>query len=228
MALNVITWLWGQKYGVSDVARLRKACLEYLRCDHRFHLFTDRPSAGYPSSVQTHAISDPALCGQGCLCRLRMFDPDWQQHYKLEGKIISLDLDLVLTGEIDYLFAGDSSFKILHGANAVNPNPFNASVMMLRSGQHADVWNDFSVQAVEAVPYYAFPDDQNWIHHKLPDADGWQVGKESGIYAFQKPGWPVGTMALPEDARIVTFIGHRKPQQYQYLPWMQKYWTAAA
>ena len=228
MALNVITWLWGQKYGVADVARLAKATGIYLRCDHRFHCFTDRPGASYPSAVEVHAISDPALCERNCFCRLRMFDSNWQDWYKLHGKIISLDLDLVITGEIDHLFTGDATFKILQGANASNPCPYNASVMMLRSGHHAEVWNTFSPREALKIPFYEFPDDQGWIHHKLPHADGWQAGSSSGIYAFMKPGWPAGTMALPDDARIVTFIGHRKPHQFKNLPWMQKYWTEAA
>ena len=228
MALNIITWLWGNKYGAHDVARLAKVCRIHLRADHRFHLFTDRPGVGYPSAIDVHSISDPVLCARSCFCRLRMFDPVWQQWYGMEGKMISLDLDLVITGEIDYLFADDTTFKILQGANASNPNPFNASVMMLRSGEHAEVWRDFSREAAAKAPYYEFPDDQGWIWHKLPQAVGWKVGAASGIYAFQKPGWPAGTMTLPDDARIVTFIGHRKPQQFAYLPWMQKYWTAAA
>jgi len=157
-----------------------------------------------------------------------MFDPVWQDWHGLQGKIISLDLDLVITGEIDHLFAGNSTFKILHGANASNPNPFNASIMMLRSGEHGEVWNTFSYRDALKTRYHEFPDDQGWIWHKLPQADGWKVGSASGIYAFQKPGWPAGTLDLPDDARIVTFIGRRKPQQFQNLPWIRKYWTAAA
>jgi hypothetical protein len=228
MAVNIITWLWGNKYGGYDVVRLAKACRKHFRGDHRFHLFTDRPGAGYPPIVAVHPISDPALCGRACLCRLRMFDPVWQQGYNFDGQIISLDLDLVITGELDPLFADDATFKILHGANAANPNPFNASVMMLRSGEHAAVWNEFSYEALLQTRFYEFPDDQGWIWHKLPQADGWQVGSASGIYAFQKPGWPIGKVELPADARIVTFIGHRKPQQFPQVPWIRKYWTAVA
>jgi len=167
------------------------------------------------------------LCGRHCFCRLRMFDPVWQGWHGIDGKIIALDLDVIITGEIDHLFAGDATFKILKGANASNPNPFNASVMMLRTRHHSEVWTDFNIDHAGAIPFHEFPDDQGWIHHKLPRADGWQVGA-SGIYAFQKPGWPKGRDDLPDDARIVTFIGKRKPQQFGHLPWIRKHWTAAA
>jgi hypothetical protein len=227
MALNVITWLWGSKYGTRDVIRLANAVEDQLRCEHRFYLFTDRSHFGLPSRVRVCAISDPMLCARHCFCRLRMFDPVWQGWHGIDGKIISLDLDVIITGEIDHLFAGDASFKILKGANASNPNPFNASVMMLHSGAHAEVWTDFSIERARDIPYHEFPDDQGWIHHKLPWADGWSVGT-SGIYAFKKPGWPRGQDDLPDDARIVVFIGSRKPQQFEHVPWIRKYWTAAA
>jgi hypothetical protein len=229
MALNIITWLWGDKYGTKDVSRLANAAANYLRCDHRFYLFSDRRHFGLPSHIRVSAISDPNLCARHCFCRLRMFDPIWQGWHGMDGKIISLDLDVIITGEIDYLFAGDESFKILKGANASNPNPFNASIMMLQGGAHADVWADFDIDHAGAIPYHEFPDDQGWINYKLPGAAGWQVGAASGIYAFKKPGWPSGQGdELPDDARIVTFIGSRKPQQFEYLPWIRKYWTAAA
>jgi len=138
----------------------------------------------------------------------------------------SLDLDLALTGRLDDLLVTDSTFKILKGANAVNPNPFNCSVMLLRAGAHPEVWTDFSLEKANAVPFHEFPDDQGWIWHKLPNADTWPVGAESGIYGFHKPGWPQGiyNYGLPNDARIVAFIGKRKPEMYSGLSWMKKYW----
>lgn len=227
MAYTIITWLWGKKYASRDVARLANACRENFSPEHRFHVFTDQ-YIQLPG-VYAHAISDPGLCERSCFCRLRMFDPIWQEWYGFDGKIISLDLDIIITGAIDHLFAGDTTFRILRGANATNPNPYNASVMMLRAGHHADIWSDFSIEAADKIQRYDWADDQGWIWHKFGNkADGWQAGKASGIYAFQKPGWPSGTLTLPEDARIVTFIGSRKPQQFQYLPWVQKHWTEAA
>ena len=68
-------------------------------------------------------------------------------------------------------------------------------------------------------------DDQGWIHHMMPSAAGWKGGKESGIYAFKKPGWPPHTFNLPQGARIVAFIGKRKPIMYERLPWVRQYWV---
>lgn len=225
--INVIAWLWGTKYPERDVQRLHAAVKKNLKREHRFVVFTERYYAS-PLDVRVIDSTDWKLANRSCFCRLRMFDPDWQTRNEFSGPILSLDLDLVITGQIDPLLDTPSPFMILKGANEVNPNPFNASVMLLRPGHHAEVWRAFSVEKAQQMRYHAFPDDQGWIWHMLPDADGWPVGSQSGIYAFQKPGWPKHSTDLPLDARIVSFIGRRKPSMYATLPWISKYWTSAA
>lgn len=229
--VNVITWLWGDKYGVRDVNRLAHAVFKHAKSCNRFVLFSDSIErlADLDSQVEQERIPDLFLRGRGCFPRLRMFDRTWQMSNGFfDEPIVSLDLDVVIVRSIDPLFDTPEQFLILQGANAANPNPFNASVMMLRPGFRPDVWSDFSIAAAEQTKYYEFPDDQGWIWHMLPDAAGWRVGSKSGIYAFEKPGWPKGSQALPEDARLVTFIGKRKPVQYTYLPWVQEHWERAA
>lgn len=224
MALTFICWTWGYKYGAVDVVRLRNAIRKHTRLPHRFCVFVDRDRPDIPMDIERHQIVDLNLLDRSCFCRLRMFDPKWQAHHKLQ-RFVSLDLDLVITGEIDPLFAREESFVILQKVNKVNPNPFNASVMMLEAGHHSNVWSDFSIENAKRVPFHEFPDDQGWIWSKIPDAAGWNAGKESGIYGFQKPGWPDG-FELPSDARIVAFIGKRKPQRYKDLKWIRQHWTA--
>jgi hypothetical protein len=96
---------------------------------------------------------------------------------------------------------------------------------MLRAGAHPEVWLDFSLDAARKVPYYAFPDDQGWIWHKLPNAEGWRCGPESGIWSFRKRGWPKDDK-LPEGARIVAFPGSRDPSMFTHLDWMKEHWAA--
>jgi len=223
--LNIITWLWGDKYKPHDVYRLATQVHKHLKLPHTFTAFSDREHKQLPNA---RLIKDRDLCDRACFCRLRMFDPDWQRENGFIDWIVSLDLDLVITGSLDGVFLPRADFMILKGVNAVNPNPFNASVMMLRAGTNSEVWSEFSRDAASKIEQHEFPDDQGWIWHMLPDASGWQAGKE-GIYGFQKPGWPnekVG-FALPDDARIVSFIGKRKPQMYTQLAWVKKHWVEA-
>jgi hypothetical protein len=159
----------------------------------------------------------------GCFARLRMFDRQWQRARGLDGPVVCLDLDLVATGPLDDLFAGDEPFKILGGANAANPCPFNGSVLMFQAGYRRDIWEDFSLAAAAKIPKYEFADDQGWYWHKVPDAATWPAGVLSGIYAFRKPGWPGGD-GLPKGAKIVCFPGSRDPEKFVDMPWVRQHW----
>jgi hypothetical protein len=154
-----------------------------------------------------------------------MFSPEWQYMNGMDDRLVCIDLDVVVTGELDPLFDRPESFLILQGANAANPCPFNGSLMMLRPGVHPEVWSDFTVDVAAKVPFYEFPDDQGWLWHKVPDAAGWKAGPSSGVYAFQKPGWPKGN-DLPTDARLVVFPGWRSPEKFFHVPWIKKHWAA--
>ena len=211
--LNIITFRWGKKYGLEYVERLKAGLARHLEQEFRFCVFAPEAEDEYLTKIP------------GCFCRLRMFDPAWQEKHGLSGRIVCIDLDSVVTGPLDALFDRPEKFVVLHGGNAVNPCPFNGSLMMLRAGSRPDVWRDFSLKHAHEAPFYEYPDDQGWLAHKIPDAAGWKAGSESGVYAFQKPGWPKGE-ALPKDARLVVFPGWRDPSKFTHLDWIKANWAA--
>lgn len=224
--LTIVTWLWGDKYGAHYVDRLTAGVARHLPQPYRFLCLTERDRVvQLPEGVERHAIKDEHLLGRGCFARLRMFDPGWQRNRGIaEGeRIVSLDLDTVVTGSLHDVFERKEDFVVLRGANASNPCPFNCSVFMVRAGAHADVWSEFSVERANRVEHDSFPDDQSWLYSRIPEAAAWRVGKKSGIYAFQKPGWPDGT-DLPRGARIVAFPGWRDPSKFENLSWVREHW----
>lgn len=154
-----------------------------------------------------------------------MFDPVWQRAHGLIERFVCFDLDTVITGELDPLFDRREPFVIMQGANAANPCPYNGALMMIEPGTHPEVWQKFSLQEIRKLKFFAFPDDQGWIAHKVPNAAGWKVGSETGIYVYQKPGWPGGKseQRLPADARLVTFI-NRDPKNLVHLDWVRENW----
>lgn len=212
MGLTVCTWIWGQKYGGHYIARLEYGVRRNLAPPYRFLV------------LHPHAGDEWLL--DGCLARLRLFDPGFQA---LNGiapgeRIVVLDLDIVVTGRLDELFDREESLVILAGANAANPCPFNGSVMLMRAGTNVELWSELNADALQLVPRYEFVDDQGWMHYKRPDAATWNVGPSSGIYAFRKPGWPKND-ELPADARMVCFPGRRDPSQFVHIPWIAKHWS---
>jgi len=224
--LIITTWLWGQKYTVAHVKKLRSGFNRHLQQSFRFVCFTDTQRepvdgvtfAPFPDLYLTNV--------KGCFARLRMFDPTFQAWNDLSsGRIVCCDLDTVITGPLDPVFDRPEPFVILQGGNAVNPCPYVGALMMLRGGAYPEVWKNFSLEKASKVPFHEFPDDQGWLWHMIPDAAGWKAG-EGGVYVFQKPGWPNKSVELPADARLVTFIGWRKPEKFRSLDWVRKHWVA--
>lgn len=220
--LVISTWLWGDKYGPDDVAKLRAGFERHLQQPHRFVCFTDRLL--FMRGIQTEPIHDIGLTRvPGCFARLRMFDPVWQRaHIQPDDRLVCCDLDTVIVNQMDTVLNRPEDFVILQGANSVNPNPYCGALMMLCPGAHPELWNDFSLEAVKEIKYHEFPDDQGWIWHRVPNAAGWKAGT-NGVYAFCKPGWPRGS-DLPSDARMVTFNGWRSPEKFKDLPWVREHW----
>ena len=225
MALVVCCWFWGSKYTPIYVERLHAGVRKHLKQPFRFLCMTESNRIAHLSNgIERHGIKDTKLTHlKGCFARLRMFDPAWQQAHGVDDRIACLDLDVVITGPLDPLFDRPEPLVVLQGANAANPCPYNCSVMMLRKHAHPELWNDFDINKLDRIPRHEFPDDQGWLWHRVPDAAGWQVGSASGIYGFQKPGWPRGK-DLPEDARIVSFIGWRDPNTFTRLSWVRQHW----
>jgi hypothetical protein len=226
--LNIITWLWGEKYNTIYVDRLHAALRYHLKQPFRFLLMTERDRKVLPvAGIERHAIKDEHLTKiNGCFARLRMFDRGWQQNRKLEGRIVCLDLDVVITGRLDGVLDRKEPIVLLQGANSMNPCPYNNSVFMFQAGVHQELWDDFSLAAVTYIKQFKFPDDQGWFWHRLNKPAVWKVGSHSGIYAFHKPGWPPGE-ALPSDAKMVVFPGHRDPSQFTHLPWVRREWAGS-
>lgn len=209
--LTICTWVWGSKYGDHYVRKLASSVERNLKRPFRFRVFA-------PQEEDEHLTRIP-----GCFARLRMFDPAWQEENDIRGQLVCLDLDVVVTGNLESLFDRVEDLVVIHGANSSNPCKFNGSMVMIRAGAHPEVWRDFDRSKITAIPHYEFPDDQGWLWHKVPDAAGWRVGPESGVYAFKKPGWPGGD-DLPSGARIVVFPGWRDPSKFEGLPWVREHW----
>lgn len=210
MTLHVTTWLWGDRYGFDYVDKLAAAVARNLG-SHRFLVC--------PPDPRDIALTEMP----GCFARLRTFDPEWQVKNGIcpGDRILNLDLDLVVTGRLDWLAERPEPFGILQGVNAVNPCRFNGSVWWTTAGHRPDVWTKFSLEAARRVRHADFPDDQAWLEAMIPEAGA--IGPADGVYGFQKPGWPKGE-ALPDNAKLVAFFGWRDPSKFEHVPWVKQHW----
>jgi hypothetical protein len=226
--LTIVTYLWGDKYTPEYVERLAAGVARHLKQPYRFFCITERErEVNFSGGIERHAIKDPVLIGRSCFVRLRLFDPGWQQNRGIT-RLVCMDLDSVVVGELDPLFDRAEDFVILQGVHHANPCPYNCSIFMLAAGAHPEIWLDFAKLSSHwddlsgLIPHHEFPDDQGWLWHKIPKAAAWTPERD-GVYAMHKPGWPKGDN-LPNNARLVVFPGHRDPSQFTKLNWVADNW----
>lgn len=139
-------------------------------------------------------------------------------------RFVHLDLDVVITGNLTPLFAGQEDFRIW-GDTAKN-TPYNGSLWMLKAGARRQVIDEFdpvsSPKRSLALGYIG--SDQGWIGACLgPGEAKWST--RDGVYSFRNHIQRSGYL-LPTGARIVIYHGAIDPwsRQAQCLSWVRKHY----
>src|SRR5690554_5523421 len=134
--LTVVTYLWESKvrtYSAAHVNRLFEMVSRNLTTPHRFVCVTDQPDG---IKCQTIPIW-PAIGDRGdrLNCYRRLFA--FSNEHPLGDRIFNLDLDIVITKNIDHIVNRDEDFiiwkdpKIRHNSDKI---PYNGGQWLLRSG----------------------------------------------------------------------------------------------
>jgi hypothetical protein len=254
--LSIVTWLWSGatmgpgrvQYVADHVNRLYSMVQRNLTLPHRFICVTDQPE-GIRPEVEIVPMW-PDLCQYGrCYRRLKVFDPAMRE--VLGPRIVSIDLDTVIVGNIDHLFDRPEPFVIWGDraqVAAAAGTPYCGSLFMLDIGYRPDVFTAFDPKiALDLRKTRGWVgSDQAWIGHMIPGAPVWK--KADGIYSFRldiqmhvpirQRGFIAGRRQyaprpvfrngeLPEKARIVFFHGAEDPSQthlHVHHKWIEAHW----
>lgn len=185
----------GTLYGPDYVNILRAMVGRNLHKLHRFVCLTDDPS-GLDEGIETIALTENL---PGWWSKLELFKPG-----QFEGRVLYLDLDVVVTGALDRLAETDGIIKDWHVPG------YNSSVMSWEAQTHSQAWSMFSREVMSD-----YRGDQDWLNDtmKLPHfPDEWCI---SHIGCEQ---WP------PAGAKVVCFHGKLKPHMKPY-PWVSLLWA---
>jgi hypothetical protein len=159
-----------------------------------------------------------------CYRRLKLFDPATQRAMGIKkgDRIISIDLDTVIVGDISLLLARHESFVGWAVPGKNKARVFNGSMFSFDAGAYADVWGDFNAETSpsEAASKGFLGSDQAWISMKMQGQAGWTT--DDGVYSYTRDILPHGS--LPRNARIVIFHGKRKPwmEDAQRFDWVRQ------
>jgi hypothetical protein len=231
--ISVVCWMWNNGFRTflpQHVNVLQRMFARHLASKHRFICVTD-DTQGFSPEVEV-LKTPPAAEAKGlikspegprfpsCYRRLWTFSDEARV---LGDRVLLIDIDLVVTNDVEPLFAMDGDFIGWRPfRDWGNQCRFGGGIYLLRTGTRTQVWKEFLGQSsITKARQAGFRgSDQAWISFMLAKSEPYW-DRKSGIYSIRDMK---GTEhRLPADARLVQFNGPTKPWQSP-LPWVRKHW----
>lgn len=218
--LTFVAFKWGDRYTAEHVNTLARMLDRHHRAPHRFVVVTnDRDGLDWRIGVvpDRQDFADwPSPHGRGavsCYRRMRLFQRDAGETFG--ERIVAIDLDTVITGDITTLFERDESFVCWQ--DPLSPRQLCGALWMLKAGAHPEVWENLNQRGVTAAYSAGFRgSDQAWMSYCLSDAARWT--DQDGVYSYRAHC----AYRLPNDARIVNFHGRPKPWDVRHVDWVRE------
>lgn len=235
--LSVVTYKWRpapgyrSTYGPETVNTLRRMVARHYPQPHRFVCVTDDADgidtgidivplwsdhAGIPSP---HGGKNPS-----CYRRLKAFAPEIAEVFG--PRFVSLDLDVVIVGDLAPLWDRPDPFVIWGDTNPQPGSHYNGSMVLMTAGVRRQVWDRFDPlrSPRDAKAAGCWGSDQGWISYCLGAGEPrWTTA--DGVYSFRNH-LANGREPLPADARLVLFHGRIDPwsPEAHTIPWVKRYY----
>jgi len=191
---------WGHKYPSEYVNILADMVARSTTKPHKFVCFTDDPE-GIDPHIHTEALPGEL---KGWWNKLWLFKKG-----VLEGRVLFLDLDTIITGNLDPFLEYSGDFALLRDFYR---DGYGSGVMVW-NGDHSHIWDDY----VKAGYPVLSGGDQAWIENY--DAQLLQDLYPGKIVSYKVHAreWP------PDGASIVCFHGNPNPHDYPS-KWIEQVW----
>jgi len=218
MALTILTWLWHQEvsrfhYTAAHVNTWAKAIRANTTLDIELACVTDIPK-GIDSSIKIIPLPkefdfkvaqwriDRGL--PQCFRRISMFRPDAADVFG--ERFASVDLDMVVFGNLDHIFNCKDDFRMLRGGS--NKRPYNGSLLIMTAGSRPQVYNNFTPQAAKKACAKFVGSDQAWISDCLGWGEKVFNRQDDGIYFLSRGVFK--RLKLSDDIKLAFFPGEPK------------------
>ena len=220
MSVAIITYWWqpdpGSKFAVrytpDDVRLLARMVKRHLTVPHEFICITDQIGEftdDGDGGVGVVGIDRTTHVPGTCFVRLMTFHPAMRTLLGA-GRVLQLDLDTVIVGNIDHLVAREEDL-VLWRNPALNPlRPgralYNTSILLHKCGTMPELWQAFINLGKSRIPA---KDDQWYLSDALgPDVPYFDGGRD-GVYRIAREDTPGSGVwgELPANACVVTMPG---------------------
>lgn len=224
--VNVVCMRWGTLYGVEYVNRLYSMVKRHLKRPFHFYCLTD-DGAGVVSGVHVLPMPKVYVSPNDTVSgwrKLGVFSP---KIGPIQGKVLFLDLDLVITGDIDDLFDhGAPPFCIIENWTQKGRHIGNSSVFLFEFGKYTHVLDAYMKDPEGVIRSY--DNEQVFLSRQIGKdklrfwPEPWCVSFKhtclgsKWLRFFKKP-------ALPESAKIVVFHGSPNPDEAVQGRWPKRF-----
>lgn len=207
---TVICLKWGDRYGPEYVNRLFSMVRRNTARPLRFLCITD-DTDGLDSNIETRPMPDfdlPETFRYKGFRRMFLFR---NELYDLEGDVLHLDVDLLVTGSIDAFFDHAPEQRYVVAENWTQPGCGigNMSVFRFRIGELTEIWQRFEADPLKMLETYR--NSQTFVSRTLGEFTTYPLEWCIGFKQSLIPPWPlrffVPPRHPPEEARIVAFTG---------------------
>ena len=213
--LTVACMKWGDKYGPEYVNVLRAMVRRNLPDDHRFVCVTDN-SKGVDPGIEVIPIPS-TLDGLGGPERgwkkLLLFD---SEHINLDGKVLYIDLDVVILNSLMPFFEHPGDFCIIRDWS-LDGIIGNSSVFRFEAGTIDFVLADFIAESQKWRE--KFRNEQAYLTHAVLNKKRVEYWPQDWCCSFRRhctPAFPKRLFVEPKappGAKIVIFHGDPKPHE---------------
>jgi len=211
--IQVVLIKQGKKFSAEYVNRLAWDIKKALGLPHYRHLYTDDPDHVDTDLVNVHLLHQ--LTGgvplEGWWNKMALFR---DRAIKEKDRILWLDLDTVILGNIDFLFARSDPFVMLRDFFYPDKH-WNSSIMLIEGNAYSWIWDQF----VSNMNFYQrCGGDQQAIEYMLREKN-----LEPVLAQDLWPGKIVSYKAdclegVPPNAQIVCFHGRPMPHEVKWDP----------
>jgi len=240
--ITAVCWKWGALFGPEYVNKLRAALERHLHLEHRVVCVTDDPQ-GLDPRVRVVPLPEGLRDTPRCRRRMRIFSRDFAAG--LGARILSIDLDVVLVGDITPLVDRREPLVCWRVGYA---QVFSGSFHLMAAGHLDGLWRAYESDPEgypRRVSAEKVPSDQAMMNayldgsprypykpgqHPVPcwtEADGFVTYFGQGYERLEHLGVGPRRTTLPDGARVVV-LGSADLAELECGrdPWMREHWTS--
>ena len=212
---TIVSMKWGARYGAEYANRLHAMVRRNITGDVRFVCFTD-DETGLDAGIEPKPLPEIELPERVRWLpwrKISLWRPDLGGD--LEGDVLFLDLDVVITGPLDDFFTYEPGrICIIENWTQKGSGIGNTTAYRWKVGEHSEIYENFVADPEKVLGQ--FRASQQYVSACIPEKVYWPQDWCVSFKHSLLPPFPMNwfkTPPLPQNARLIAFTGHPDPDE---------------